>query len=83
MKKAATLTLTIMLCITISYVNGQDSSRILAYNAYSKKNWATAESYFHQYLKTNATDTFAIYSLAMTKLTRYLKKQVSKLFPST
>lgn len=68
MKKAATLALVTAFCLARLNLNAQDSSRTLAYNAYSKKNWATAEAYFHQYLQTNAADTFAIYSLAMAQL---------------
>jgi tetratricopeptide (TPR) repeat protein len=61
---------TFILIVTVFTINAtgvyaQDSAKTLAYNAYDKNNWSSSEAYFHQYLKTNSTDTFAVYYLAM------------------
>jgi flagellar biosynthesis protein FliP len=52
----------------ITNIYAQDSSKALAENAYDRKNWQNAETYFKQYLTTNTADTLAIYHLAMAQL---------------
>ena len=54
--------------IFITGIYAQDSAKTLAYNAYDKKSWSAAEGYFKQYIKTNSSDTFAVYYLGMAQL---------------
>jgi tetratricopeptide (TPR) repeat protein len=66
MKKSFFLLIALSFCMLHS--NAQTDAKTLAYDAYNKKNWTIAETNFQQYLKTNATDTFAVYYLAMAQL---------------
>lgn len=70
--------ITIFLFLSILYfsnINAQSDAKTLAYNAYNKKNWTAAETYFQQYLATNAADTFAVYQLAMSQLQQLKYKE--------